>query len=471
MASKVPFGFKELCSATNQTNTPVNLMGVVTAVQRPRESRGTDWVCTFSISDPSYDESEEGLLVRFFRPMKTELPKIQGTGDVVVLRNIKINEWSGRMLAMSGKSTSWAVFTSSSIPEKAPPRFKLAFEKEPGAPAPMPNEMEYAIFLCNSRDRTTFREISEPSPASADVLPLQSNSSIQTSRSRLSRDRFSLIQDVQVNNYYELVGKVVKIYPSDCNVQLYITDYTSHPQLFNYAYGYSEAPDVSSREGDEFGYTPQGSTNGNWPGPFGCRTLSLTLWPDHSYFAQNNVKQNDFVSLRNVLIRKGKDGKNVEGSMHTETKYPGQVNISILKDDGDDHRVKDIIRRKKIYSQEFKDQKQRFISEARGQKRKLGDGGKQLSKAQVRKQKRQQKEQSLRPQSKEQGIERPDENDPENTAIQPNTSKQNFNKHSKNPLTFIFVLGRKGPLANLETASSLLSYLDSHSPALFHTLL
>ena len=433
MASELPSGFKDLYSASTRINTSVNLIGVVTDARAPCRTRGTDWVCTFSISDPSYDKSEEGLLIRYFRPMEMELPKVQGTGDVVILWNINIREWSGRMMAMSGKSTSWAVFASGSIPEKAPPRFQLAFVKGPRAPAPLPTEMEYAIFLCNSRDRSTFRKISESFSTSADILPPQSDSSIQASASRLSRDRFSLIKDVQINGFYDLVGQVVKIYPSDGNVELYVTDYTINPQLYNYEWNRPAASNVSSREGDEFGYTPRGTANGNWPGPFGQLTLTITLWPDHCYFAQSNVKANDFVHLRNVSIRKSKDKKKVEGSMHTEQKYSGKVNISIIKDYRDDDRVKHILSRKMKYFEKFKHQSQLAIVENRGLKRKSGDDGKQLTKAQIRSKKKKQKEQVLRLQSKEQGIEPSDGNNIEGAVIKANPSKQHLNKNSISP--------------------------------------
>lgn len=437
MASKVPFGYSDLYSASTRINTSVNLIGVVTDVRAPCRSKGTDWVCTFSISDPTYDDSEEGLLVRFFRPMEMELPRIQGTGDVVILRNIKIKEWSGRTMAMSGKTTSWAVFASDSVPEKAPPRFQLAFVKDPRAPAPLPTEMEYAIFLCNSRDRSTFRKTSEPYSAGADVLLPQTDSIIQASTSRLSRDKFSTIKDVQVDNYYDLVGQVVKIYPSNGNVELYISDYTTNSQLYNYVWGYPAGQDVGSREGDEFGYAPHNSDNRKWPGPFGRLTLTVTLWPGHCYFAQSNVKENHFVYLRNVLIRKSRDRKKIEGSMHTDRKYPDRVNISIIKDHGDDDRVKSVLRRKLEYSEKFKAQSHRFINEARGQKRKLGNSGKPISKAQAKKQKKQQREQALRPKSKKQGIEQSDESNTEEAFILPNPSKHDLNQNSMHPLTFV----------------------------------
>lgn len=435
MASKVPFGYKDLYSASTQINRDVNVIGVVTDVRAPCRSKGSDWVCTFSISDPTYSESEEGLLVRFFRPMETELPRIRGTGDVVILRNIKIKEWSGRMMAMSGRTTSWAVFASDSIPERAPPRFQLAFVKDPRAPAPLPSDMEYAIFLCNSRDRSMFRKVSEPYSSSAGVLPPQSDSTVQASAPRLSRDKFSTIKDVQIDKYYDLVGQVVKIYPSNGNVELYITDYTSNPLLYNYEWGRPAAEDVNSREGDEFGYASRNCANGKWPGPFGRHTLTVTLWPSHCYFAQSNVKENHFVYLRNVHIRYSKDAK-VEGSMHTDTKYPDKVDVSVIKDHRDDDRVKNVLRRKMEYSEKFKAQSHSFINDARGQKRKLGDDRKHMSKAQARrKQRRQQKEQASRPKSKEQGIERSDESNTEDAIIPPNPSKQDLNKNSINPLT------------------------------------
>ena len=435
MASQVPSGYRDLYSASTRINTNVNMIGVVTDVRAPCRTKGSDWLCTFSISDPTYHESEEGLLVRFFRPMETELPRIQGTGDVVILRDIKIKEWSGRTMALSGKATSWAVFASDSIPEKAPPRFQLAFVKDSRAPAPSLAEMEYAIFLCNSRDRSTFRKTSQSLFASADVSPPQTNSIIQTSAPRLSRDKFSIIKDVQIDKYYDLVGQVVKIYPSNGNVELYITDYTSNPLLYNYVWGCPAEQDVNSREGDEFGYAPRSSVNGKWPGPFGQLTLTVTLWPDHCYFAQSNVKENHFVYLRNVRIRYSKD-KKVEGSMHTDRKYPDKVDVSIIRDHGDDERVKNVLRRKMEYSEKFKAQSQCFVNDVRGQKRKLEDGTKHMPKAQARKQKRQQREQALRPKSKEQGIKQADDDNTEDIGIPSNPSKEDLNKNSIHPLTY-----------------------------------
>lgn len=465
MASKVPSGYKDLCSASTQINADVNVIGIVTDVRPPSRSKGPDWVCTFSISDSTYSESDEGLLVRYFRPTETELPRIQGTGDVVILRNIKVKQWSGRTIAMSGRLTSWIVFASDSIPEKAPPRFQLTYVKDPRAPAPQPIDMEYAISLCNSRDRSVFRKISDPYSNVTGTSPSQGQSSVHTPTPRRGREKFSMIKDVQIDNYYDLVGQVVKLYPSNGNVELYITDYTSNPLLYNYEWGLPAEEDTNAREGDEFGYIPHQSANRKWPGPFGRHTLTITLWPSHCYFAQSNVKENDFVYLRNVHIRYSKDAK-VEGSMHTDTKYPDKVDINIISDHRDDDRVKNVLRRKLEYSEKFKVQSQSFINSARGQKRRVGDNGKQMSKNQARKKRKQQKDQALRPKSREQDIEQSDEMKTGDSVIPQKLSKQELNKNSKK--TPLFDL--KGlPRANLKTSSPLLSQLHSASLSIFDT--
>lgn len=430
MASTAPTGFKDIRSASTQIDADVNVMGIVTDVRRSCKSKGSDWMCTFSISDLTFGETEEGLLVRFFRPMEMELPQIQGTGDVVILRRIKLKEWSGRTMAMSNKTTSWVVFPSDSIPEKAPPRFRLTYVKDQRSQAPLPAEMEYAMLLCNSRDRSTFRKVSEPSSHTAGDgdLSSQGHSVAHTSAQQQRQEKFSMIKDVTIDRYHDLVGQVVKIYPANGNVELYITDYTSNSFLYNYEWGIPSAEDADPREGDEFGHIPRNSAGRKWPGPFGRYTLTVTLWPAHCYFAQANVKEGDFVYLRNVHIKHSKDGK-VEGSLHTDQKYPEKVDITKL-DDHRDERVKNVLRRKLEYSQRFEAQSQSFINEARGQKRKVCDDAKHMSRAQARKKKKQHKELASRASPKAQDIERPDQNRSEDTVRPPNPHRQDLNRNS-----------------------------------------
>ena len=71
MASKTPFGFVDISSATAEPGREVNVIGIVEDMLRPSKSRGSDWMCTFTIAD---DRCDGGLKVRFFKLWKASYP-------------------------------------------------------------------------------------------------------------------------------------------------------------------------------------------------------------------------------------------------------------------------------------------------------------------------------------------------------------------------------------------------------------
>ena len=395
MSSDIPLGFVDLKSALNCPNAEVNIMGVVTDFLPPGLTKGTDWMSSFCVSDSSlggiYDD---GPKVRFFKPIQNELPAIRGTGDVVLLRAIRMKEWQGMTIGMSSRATTWVVFPADSIPAKAPYSYtQLKHAKDPRAPPPTPAEMQYAISLCNSRDRSTFTiPISFPSSSSPTSNAIVSSQIAPLTAIQGKREKFSLIQDVNVGTYYDLVGQVVKVFPNNGRVELYVTDYTSNRLLWNYEWGQEEE---SGREDDPYNYIPRDTSKKKWPGPYGKMTLTVTLWPPHSYFGQNNLKVNDFAHLRNVHIKWSKDAK-VEGGLHSDRYYPDRIGVTILKNIEDDDRVKDILRRKRDYWKKFESQAASFVSEARALKRKEREEGKSLSKREIKKRRRQEREQSAK---------------------------------------------------------------------------
>lgn len=431
MASELPDGFVDICTATSKVNAEVNIIGVITDVLPPCKSKGTDWMCSFSIADSTYGSENDGMKVRFFKPMESELPKVQGTGDVIILRSLNIRQWSGMTLGLASWSTSWTVFPANSIPEKASPDLQLKYTKDARAPAPSALDFKNAILLCNSRDRNSFIRVTNTDSHTPEISSIQSPLPAQAVPTISRQEKFSLIKDVQIDQFYDLVGQVIKIYPSNGCVELYFTDYTPNPLLYNYKWGLPDELDGISREGDEFGYVPSTSTNKKWPGPFGKLTLTVTLWPSHSYFAQTNVKEKDFVFLRNVRIRYSRDEK-VEGSMHTDQRYPDRVDVTILKDHKDDERVKNVLRRKLEYSEKFETQSEIFIKGARSQKRKQDEREKPLSSKQAKRKRKQQKEQPSKSKSKPQVQENPKKD--EDKAVEAksllNPHKQELNKNS-----------------------------------------
>ena len=401
MSSILPRGFVDINSALSRLNAEVNLMGVVTDFLPPGPSRGTDLMSSFSIADPSYGGVyDDGLKVRFFRPLASEMPAIRGTGDVVLLRNIKIREWSGMTVGLSTRGTSWVVFPAESIPANAPssPGLQLKNVKAATGLAPSPSEMHYAISVCNSRDRSTFTSSSSP-PTGSSMIPSGTPSTTQ------SRDKFSLLKDVNVDTFYNLVGQVVRLYPSNGRVELYVTDYTRNCLVWDYP-----EPDDGNgtgREGDEFDYTAGG--NKKWNGPYGKMTLTVTLWGNNAYFVSQNIKENDFVHLRNVHIKWSKDAK-VEGALHTDRRYPDRIDVTALKNNDDDDRVKDVLRRKRDYWKKFNNKAEDSAHQTRALKRKGVEDSKPLSKNQARKRRKQESKQLNR--SKDQGGE--DQSEKEN---------------------------------------------------------
>lgn len=322
-------------------------------------------MCTFTLIDASSSHADNGLQVKFFRPDEKLLPKFQGTGDVVILRSIKIQSYRGMTIALSKWVTTWLVIPASSMPQHAPSNFfQIKHEKDPRAGVPSAAEMLYTIFLCNSRDRSMSRTITVTPAQELDTPVSQTTSVMPLHR----HEKFSLIKDVQIDTFYDLVGQVVKIYSSNGSVELSMTDYTTNQLLYNYEFGVTRVGE-DSREGDKFNYISRNSSNRNWPGPFGRMTLTVTLWPPHSDFAHSYVKEQDFVLLRNVRIRFSKNAK-VEGSLHTDQRYTDRIDVSILKDYRGDDRVKSVLRRKLEYSKRFKAQSEDFIEESRTQKRK-----------------------------------------------------------------------------------------------------
>lgn len=386
MSSALPPNFVDLNTACSRLGSEVSVMGVVTDFLLPRRSQGSDWMCTFSIKDPSCAGSQDqGVKIKFFRLMESEMPAIRGTGDVILIRFLKIKEWHGMTMGLASLKTSWIVFPAASIPANAPTSsLQLRHVKQPLESAPVAAEMRYAITLCNSFDRSSFTE-SFTTPKSTSIAP-PLHGALPANRGW--RDKFSLVKDVVCEKYHDLVGQVVKLYPHNDRVELYLTDYTSNNLLWNYEWGQDDN-DGSGREGDVYNYISRDSQNRIWPGPFGKMTLTVTLWPPHNH---QTAKENDWVFLRNVRIKWSKDAK-LEGVLHTDNRNPGRIDVTILKNTGDDDRVKDVLRRKREYMKKFQKSSEDFVAEARGIKRKATDQTKPLSKTAQKKQRKKEREQ------------------------------------------------------------------------------
>ncbi|KAI4184155.1 MAG: hypothetical protein L6R41_004946 [Letrouitia leprolyta] len=362
-----------------------------------------------------------------------ELPKIERNGDVVILERVKITSWSGMIMGISSFNTNWTVLPEVSIPEKAPiGELNLKCWREKGSSGITQQQMRYAIELCNSRERSGFESSSAPVRSSTSTFstqtPPESSALAGTPSNYGRRDKFALIKDIEVERFYDLIGQVVKVYPSNGVVELYLTDYTSNSGLYNYEWGRDDP--TAEPDDSNLLYGSTTSTSRQWSGPPGKVTLTVNLFPPHSYYAQNNVKENHFVFLRNTRMKFSRDSK-VEGCLHTDRHNPERVDVTIIKNYGENERCKDVLRRKLEYTKKFHKQSDALTEIARGQKRKQAEEPK-LSKKQRRKRRKQQSEQEARNKQNDLGSSDDDCNkendDPYHVRLIP---KSKLNSHSE----------------------------------------
>ncbi|KAI9847019.1 MAG: hypothetical protein M1837_003375 [Sclerophora amabilis] len=394
MEQQLPPDFTSLEVASTQINRNINIMGVVVDFMPATASKGTDFMCSFHLFDRTLVGFNPSLKVRYFNKLIQELPQIQGVGDVVVLRNVKVKVWSGMTTVLSNFSSEWFVYHARFIPKEAPsrnPQLRPISCRKTGARDLV--EQLYAIFLCNTQDRSdqTIPEPDQQNDAFKTIVQVAPSVSPP-------RQKFSLLQDVKGNVFYDLVGQVVKTFAASWGrYEIYVTDYTSNDSLFNYEWG-QEGAEVTSENGDGIGAKEALRSSQGWPGPYGKMTLQVTLWEPHAYYAQSHVKEQDFVFLRNVRIKYAQEGAfRIEGNMHTDKRFPERIDVSVINNEND-ARVQGVKVRKEAYWRKAGRQKKDILRDVNRVKRQRsgGDNNETEGKRKARNRRRARREESDR---------------------------------------------------------------------------
>lgn len=252
----------------------------------------------------------------------------------------QIRPYNGKPMAVAAQyeKVQWAVFRPGSDPNSpvSPISGPVAFE-------PFYSEKTYAQSLLDLVSSNVTVQ-GEPRPRA----PSQGSHVVHASSSKPKAPgprQFLLIKDVEERMYVDLLGEVVKAYLNDSEkAVLYITDYTVNKDLVDY-----QRNENPSRDGDIFGYTSRAMKN--WPGPFGQRTLQITLWEPHASYARQYVKPKDLIRLSNVHIKRSRIAQNLEASIHTDRNYPEKIHVKAVYD-RTDSRVRDLLQRKSSYWKE-----------------------------------------------------------------------------------------------------------------------
>lgn len=338
-----PKGFVDLAAAYNATpGTVMNVIGVIVDLMPPSTTRSGEYMFTLKLLDVPLSESvhgSQGMTLRYFAKQQHLLPRAN-LGDVLLLRQAKMQPFSGQVMMVSNYRTTTVVYPAASIPD---PTFEIAYQGTDrlhalGAPADLERvsleEQAYVIRL-KADLSTTVALLPTPASTASDAgrkrgttPPSNFGPPIKRVRQMGSAHfgrKFQLVQDLRHHVFADIFGLVVKIFPSQPgSCELYVTDYTANDALFYYRPPEEETDE--QRDGDEFGYHQP--TKRAWPGPYGYLVLKINAKDPHAHYINTTLNEGDFVLLRNVKMKIMAEGARLEGDMWPDHLNPDKVLVS-----------------------------------------------------------------------------------------------------------------------------------------------
>ncbi|KAK4177938.1 hypothetical protein QBC36DRAFT_386318 [Triangularia setosa] len=363
---ELPNGFVPLRDIVDKKFEPgriVNVMGSVVDCQAPFKT-SKDFKATWSLIDRSIEDEPYGIKLNIFRPREADIPEVS-CQDVVVLRKVKVQRYGANLSFITNHETSIRVYDSSKIPR--PPKSALGALR----PCTKKDERPELTKEIHYFAAAFYHKLDKSNAPSEDAFRQAAQ------RSANIRDKFSLLQDVQADKFYDLIVRVVRQahHDFDNKATLYVSDYTENPAFHHY----SPENLAEGQGGDEWGYTftqPE-STAEKWIGPEGKRSLQVTCWEPHAGVLLDDVKLGSWIKLRNVQIKYGHDSKYLEGFVREDQTYPNRINIHPLDlDDCEnmDDRLKEALRRLQASDKEKNKQiKDIKSAQVAGQKRKVSE--------------------------------------------------------------------------------------------------
>jgi hypothetical protein len=399
-----PRGYTSLASVVlSPYETLVNVIGVVVDYMPPAPTKGTgdepssscildqpsltilsDWSCTFFLQDSSLlgsHHNSNGVRVRMFRP-STNMPQSLSLGDIVVIRGLLWKDVSGNQcLVDSFKRADYLVFSPSSIPDDA---FAAPHISEEGrviahttlqgkkVDPPKAVEQEYIIKLrewakkhSNYLPQPGQSAAVSTGPRQQHQLPPRPVANMGTAMHELpprpsvgmssgplmaprKTDKFAWLKDIQPGKFHDLAGEVLKIWESNHVVDVYISDYTFHPQLYEYKENTAEG---EGREGDPYNYVDSAGPKRKWKGPWGKHTICIGVFDPHASYVRREIQEGDFVRVHNARCFV-KDGGNLQARLHGDYKHPDQIDVAKLP--YTNHLYKEINEAKEKYWQSRK---------------------------------------------------------------------------------------------------------------------
>ncbi|KIW87543.1 uncharacterized protein Z519_11867 [Cladophialophora bantiana CBS 173.52] len=363
----VPPKFIDLANACNinLNSEQFNVIGVCVDFLNPTrcQSGKRDYKITFTLHDPVWPYGI-GLPFAFFHRELEQLPDIRDQGDVVILRNVKMNKHKGQLSGWSNSTSSWVVLPFAELEKirsvqdlKDKARWQGRGCKPDGpwsnslprGQASLLNEAElrYAKWMAEQEDPSLWTQQQPRTRLEISNTMIENGG---TAPARKGKFRTLDQLDLPCGKDYifaDLLGEVRKIFsPNDLTTELYVTDYTTNDGLRDYKW----SNDDCGRDGDPFGYI-EDKTSSEWPGPWGKMTILVTCWGRQASVATRIANVGNFVYLRNVQIKMDRNGSKLEGNCRDDRSYPEKDLIEVANS-GDEKR-KEVLYRKRAYEQKI----------------------------------------------------------------------------------------------------------------------
>lgn len=332
----------------------VSVIGVVKDYLLPRSTAGPDWKSKIILYDQSTEEEGKAIDLDVFLP-KDEMPEVKA-GDIVVASMVIRQEWQGSPgLKTIRDLSNIHVYDALRIANCRGTRSARGALKPSSRRVyrnPDQKEDEYVLWLYNKIGNVPDREL----------VASRAEQTLNV------RDKFTLLQNVEVRKFADLIVQVVKE-PYDLGdmMTLWVSDYTENSDFFHKTNSDADWIDGKPiRDGDAYGYTDKWSKSKSsmagdkkWLGPYGKRSIQLTCWEPHAGFIRSNVQVRDWLHLHNVKIGRGKISyTNIEGFLHTSRDHPDKIYVRVLDPEADretlDPRLIEAIRRKRDYERDHK---------------------------------------------------------------------------------------------------------------------
>ncbi|EGS18684.1 uncharacterized protein CTHT_0052910 [Thermochaetoides thermophila DSM 1495] len=352
---------RDLLDGKRPFGSLVCVVGLVKDQRLPKQTKGADWKSELTLYDLSIEYENDGIVFSIFRP-QADMPMCN-VGDIVFIIDAKLQHYNGRTSLITNQATIIQVYKACRIPEWPHPA-------EPALEPPTRRDKHsltaeehlYVSWMYHKIDKC--------------LLPTEEEFQQRAAQSLNVKEKFTLLKDVHEGQFCDLIVEVVREPHAFLDmVTLYVSDYTEnsafHPQAWDM---------VPNLAGDPYGYLPASSqaSKKEWYGPHGKMSLQITCYEPHASFITNHVSAKQWVYLRNVQIKYGRDGKYLEGFMREERNISAsRVNVQLMDTtnrDTVDPRLKDAIRRKLEYGKKVKeDLRQIKAAQEAGLKRKASE--------------------------------------------------------------------------------------------------